>query len=188
LPPLDTDFGGELLTAIAVQHGALLVIVDTMARAVKGEENLSDTYRDFYRYTGARLKAAGIALWRLDHVGKDPSAGQRGSSGKTDDVDVVYKLEARDAHSIVLKRTHSRVPWVPAEVVLVREDEPCLRFTVAESDSWPAGTLETAALLEELEVPLDASSQTAMLTLQKAGQGHRRAIVQAALRFRRSRP
>ena len=189
LPPLDTELGGDLLTAMAVRHGALIVVVDTMARAVRGEENLADTYRNFYRYTGARLKAAGIALWRLDHAGKDPSAGQRGSSGKADDVDVVFKLEARDAHSMVLKRTHTRIPWVPVQVVVVREDEPFLRHTTSiEEDTWPAGTVDAANALDGHDVPLDATTETAMRTLRKADQGRRRAVVQAALRFRRNRP
>ena len=103
LPGLDRDLGGEILVGTAVAHGAAMVVIDTMARAVQGEENNADTYRAFYWHTGRRLKAAGIALLRLDHQGKDANLGQRGSSAKVDDVDVVFKLT----------RTHTRVPWVP---------------------------------------------------------------------------
>jgi hypothetical protein len=188
LPPLDTDLGGELVTAMALRHAAQVVVVDTMARAVKGKENESDTYRDFYRCTGARLKAAGVALWRLDHAGKDANAGQRGSSGKADDVDVVFKLKPRDARSVELERTHTRIPWVPAQVVVSREDEPWLRHVVATDSSVPAGTLDASIALDDLDVPLDATSEMAMEALRKAGKGRRRAVVQAALRHRRNRP
>ena len=138
LPPLDTDLGGEVLTTIAEQHGAQLVVIDTMARAVRGAENDADTYRSFYAYCGRRLKSAGIAVLRLDHQGKDASQGQRGSSAKGDDLDVVFRLTADDAGRVVLKRTHTRVAWMPAEIVLQRHDEP-LRHVLAPN-TWPAGT------------------------------------------------
>ena len=78
LPPLDGELGGEILTNIAIELGVLLVVIDTMARAVSGKENDADTLRAFYRFTGRVLKAADIALWRLDHQGKDEAMGQRG--------------------------------------------------------------------------------------------------------------
>jgi hypothetical protein len=186
LPPLDSDEGGELMAEVAVSAGAELVVIDTMARAVEGDENSADTYRSFYRYTGRRLKAANIALLRLDHEGKDGAQGQRGSSAKNDDVDIVFRLIA-EGNRIKLRRTHSRVPWVPAEVDIVRQEEPLLRHVVA-SDGWPAGTSEVARLLDEHDVPLDAQTATACRALRSSGQGRRREIVIAALKFRRTRP
>jgi len=182
LPPLDTDLGGEVLNAIATEHGAEAVVVDTMARAVHGEENSADTYRNFYAYSGRRLKAAGISLLRLDHQGKDAAQGQRGSSAKDDDLDVVFKLTADDMGRIVLKRTRSRVAWVPSEIVLQRKEEP-LRHVLA-TDSWPAGTAETARALEELEVALDATADVAMTALKRVSKGKRKAVVLAALKYR----
>jgi hypothetical protein len=107
--------------------------------------------RAFYRHTGRILKAAGIALLRLDHQGKDEAQGQRGSSAKADDVDVVLRLTRLDAKTLKLSRTHSRVPWVPAEVTIVQEVEPVLRHLVS-ADAVPAGTHDCMMALDELDV------------------------------------
>jgi AAA domain len=186
LPPLDTDLGGELLVAMAEQYQARLVVIDTMARAVRGEENSADTYRAFYAATGRRLKAAGVAVLRLDHMGKDASLGQRGSSAKLDDVDVVFQLSV-DGKRVTLRRTHSRVPWVPARVVFIRHEGPVLRHELT-TDSWPAGTLEAATDLDDLHVPIDASVRMANEALKRAGRGRRTEVVMAAVKFRRTRP
>jgi hypothetical protein len=187
LPPLDSEIGGNVLVELAQDLGAEIVVVDTMARAVSGEENSSDTYRHFDRYTGRRLKAAGIAVVRLDHQGKDPNLGQRGSSAKDDDVDLIWRLSVVDGRRVMLKRTHSRVSWVPAEVMLLREEEPRLRHVVID-DTWPAGTADVAALLDEAAVPLGATVNNALTALRnRDGKGRRRAVVMAALKLRRTR-
>ncbi len=185
LPPLDTDLGGQVLEAIAQRWNIRLAVVDTMARAVAGEENHSDTYRHFYRYSGRRLKVMKVALWRLDHGGKDLTQGQRGSSAKEDDVDVVFQLTV-NADIVTLKRTHSRVPWVPAEIQLQRHTEP-LRHVLA-TGLWPEGTRELADLLDKLDIPIDASSRTAGETLKRAGHGRRNTLIIAALKWRKQRP
>jgi hypothetical protein len=186
LPPLDGEFGGEILTSLAIEGCIDLVVIDTMARAVSGGENDADTMRAFYRCTGRVLKAAGIALWRLDHQGKDAAQGQRGSSAKVDDVDIVFKLTRLDARTLKLTRTHSRVPWVPGEVTIVQEEEPLLRHIVSD-DAVPAGTHDVAMALDELEMPLDATSTTAMASLKRADRGARKTVVLAALKYRRAR-
>jgi hypothetical protein len=184
LPGLDRDLGGEILVATALAKGVQVVVIDTMARAVQGGENDADTYRAFYWHTGRRLKAAGIALLRLDHQGTDSALGQRGSSAKVDDVDIVFKLTLLDAKTLKLTRTHTRVPWVPAEVTIVREESPILRHVWAD-DFVPAGTHDAILALDELEVPLDASAEIALATLRRAGRGQRKAVVLAALKARR---
>ncbi len=63
-----------------------------MARAVTGEENSSDTYRNFQTHTGGALRASACRGWINDHGGKDARQGQRGSSAKEDGVDVVFQL------------------------------------------------------------------------------------------------
>lgn len=185
LPALDTERGGQVVAALADMHGAELVVLDTMARVVEGDENESDTYRDFYRYTGQRLKAAGVSLLRLDHAGKDPGRGQRGSSAKNDDADLVWRLSLVE-DSVVLTRTHSRVSWVPAQVTLRRDLDPVLRHVLTDG-AWPMGTAAVADVLDELEVPLDASVTAAMRALSGAGRGRRKAIVMSALKWRRVR-
>ena len=122
LPPLNTYEGAAAIMKLVELTGAQVVVIDTTGRAVQGEENSADTYREFARTTGLALKAAGIALLRTDHAGKDKgkTQGQRGSSAKNDDVDIVYHLQ-RDGHTIKLTRIFSRIGWAPNEIELVEE-------------------------------------------------------------------
>ena len=121
LPALNTYEGAAAVMKLVELTGAQVVVIDTTGRAVEGEENSADTYREFARTTGLSLKAAGIAMLRTDHAGKDKGkSGQRGSSAKNDDVDLVYHME-RDNHTIKLTRLFSRITWAPVEVELVEE-------------------------------------------------------------------
>jgi KaiC/GvpD/RAD55 family RecA-like ATPase len=186
LAPLDSEEGGTVLQAITRKHNAQLVVLDTMARAVRGDENQADTYRNFYRHTGLRLKADGVTLLRLDHGGKDGAQGQRGSSAKDDDVDVVFQLTQASPAEFVLKRTRSRIPWVPPEITLRREEEPLLRHLV-DPGGYPEGTAECAKVLDDLDVPLDATVSSARAALKAADRGKRTTVVTAALKYRRTR-
>jgi hypothetical protein len=183
IPPLDTPEGGRMVLEWALRHRAQLVVIDTLARGVAGGENDADTYRAYYRCTGSVLKAAGIATMRLDHSGKDADRGQRGSSAKADDVDVVWKLTARQGGAFTLKATHKRMNWIPEKRDFQRCDDP-LRY-VQISGSWPAGTRECADALDELGVPLDATVRAAGRMLRDADKGAGTDVVTAAVKYRR---
>ena len=121
LSPLNSHEGAAEVMAMVERTGAKVVVIDTTGRAVVGEENSADTYREFARTTGLSLKAAGVALLRTDHAGKDKGkSGQRGSSAKNDDPDLVYFME-RELHTIKLTRIFSRISWAPQEVELVED-------------------------------------------------------------------
>ena len=75
---------------------------------------------------------------------------------------------------------------MPSEVMVVRHEEPHLHHVVA-AEGWPAGTAQVADLLDMLEVPLDASGTTATKALRDTGEGRRKVLVLAALKFRRAR-
>ena len=77
--PLDTEHGAAEFLAAINEIGPDLVAIDTMSRAVSGEENESQTSNDLYRLTIMPLKAAGITVARADHLGKDKAKGARGS-------------------------------------------------------------------------------------------------------------
>lgn len=109
LPDLDRPDGGRALLCLAQAHDAEVVIIDTLARTVGGPENDSDTYRAYAKATGKLLKAAGIACLRIDHAGKDAAAGQRGSSAKNDDVDVVWELSRQGDDAWTLKTGTSKL-------------------------------------------------------------------------------
>lgn len=189
LPPLDTAAGGAELLAIAdremERHPGrhVAVVIDTIGRATVGEENPADTIRGFYRHTGLGLKQRGATWARLDHAGKDPARGARGSSAKGDDVDIVWRLVPVEG-GVELHRDAARMGWVPERVTLRLEGDPVLRF-VPTSGSWPSGTIETAAALDRLKVPLEASGQQALAALREVNEGRRKAVVLAALRHRR---
>ena len=136
LPPLNTYEGAASVMKLVELTQAEVVVIDTTGRAVEGEENSADTYREFARTTGLALKAKGIALLRTDHAGKDKGkSGQRGSSAKNDDVDLVYQME-REAHIIKLTRIFSRIAWAPAEIELLEEQhtEDIYHLRLPDSD------------------------------------------------------
>lgn len=189
LPPLDTREGGQAITAIveavAAQHPDhhLVVIIDTTSRAVEGEENSADTIRAFYRHTGAVLKRTGCTWARIDHAGKDPTRGQRGSSAKGDDVDIVWRITPTD-NGIRLHRDLARMSWVPDRLDYAFHDDP-VTFTRTNA-AYPAGTGEVATALDQLDVPTDATGNAAFDALKAAGQGRQRKLVLAAQQYRRT--
>jgi len=89
---LDTEAGSLELLAAAEVYDCEVVVIDTVSRSVGGDENENDTWLNFYRHTGMKLKKAQKALIRLDHTGKDETKGQRGGSAKGGDVDAVWKM------------------------------------------------------------------------------------------------
>lgn len=190
LPPLDSESGGaELMTMVdgvgAANPGAdIVVIVDTISRAVHGEENDADTWRGFYIHTGLRLKQRGVTWLRLDHSGKDAERGQRGSSSKGDDVDVVWKLKPTE-DGVMLKRELARMNWVPETVTLSRQDFP-LRY-VPVVNSWPEGTASLANLLDRLGLPLNVTNRDAGKRLREVNEHTRNDRLAAALKWRRER-
>lgn len=147
---LDTDAGGRELYALAKSHAADLVIIDTLSRVVQGDENENDTYHDFYKHCGVRLKADGIALVRLDHAGKDVTKGMRGASSKTTDVDEVWQLSTDGGDLLTLVRTHSRSNHGANRLILIRKDDP-LRHEVGRDVSSPLLDIDAAQVFLDLQ-------------------------------------
>lgn len=189
LSPLDTDAGGAQVHRIAQAVAAELVVVDTYARAVEGDENEADTVRAFYRHTGSRIKAAGIALVRVDHTGKDPEKGARGSSAKRDDVDVAWRLEPLDGGPR-LRAEKRRMAWVPELVHLVMDDTADLTYRVRPgTEGWPADMRLVLADMKAAGIDLEANPKLSIRAVDEAmrvkGRGHRRQSVSAAVKFLR---
>jgi hypothetical protein len=186
IPPLDTLEGMnalmELVRQVERPDTHLFVVIDTTARAAHGEENRADTYRDFYRWTGTALKRHGITWVRLDHAGKDPLKGQRGSSSKGDDVDVVWRLQQAD-NGMVLHRDVARMSWVPEKLTYTICSNP-LRYE-RSAFLWPDGTAPTAKALDELGLPVTVTRREAATALKAAGRGVRNEVVSAAIRYRK---
>jgi len=188
LPPLNTETGADvldqLLDQLAETHPGheLAVVIDTTSRAVTGDENDASTIQAFYEHTGIRLKRRGVTFARLDHAGKDPGKGQRGSSAKGDDIDLCWKLTRTDS-GITLARELTRINWAPERVSFDLRLDP-LRYDQAEQ-GYLAGTREVIDLLDALGVDPDARTGEAQAALRAAGTGRRRALVIDAQRARR---
>jgi len=185
LPAADTPEGGAAICRLAELVDAEVVVLDTFGRAVMGDENDADTVRNFYRVTGSRLKKAGRAFVRIDHAGKDLGRGQRGSSAKNDDVDVVWQLVKSDV-GITLKAQKRRMGWVPEVVEMTLTDEP-LTYDMAVRPGFPAGTAEMIALLDELGIDPDLSARKVVAELREAGHKARDRVVRAAVKCRSER-
>lgn len=186
-PPLDTKAGGERLLYNMREQQEKVLIIDTFSRVISGEENSNDTYINYYRHTGAILKADGISAARTDHEGWD-AGRSRGASAKGDDVDIVWQLANMDGGGLVFNRKASRVADVPEHFYVERQDEPSLSFRRAIERTYVAGTMEKADELDAIGVPLDASQRIAKIMLREAGKPvGRMAVLQSALNFRRDK-
>ena len=152
--PLDTYAGGLELLAEARRVKAQLVVIDTLIRTVGGEENSADTIKNFSRHTAQPLKAAGIALLRIDHAGKDLARGQRGSSAKRDDVDVVWLLKpttgslpGKDMFTLVNEA--SRVNWIQEDIRITRDEGPPLAHVVPTQAKLTSADFEIVNYLHD---------------------------------------
>lgn len=186
LPPLDTPEGGAAVREICRIHHADLAVIDTTSRVLGGKENDADTMRAFYHWTGLPLKADNVTLLRIDHAGKDMERGQRGSSAKNDDVDLVWELTAQDNGALRLRATHRRQGWIPEIVDLLRLDDPLRHERAAES--WPAGTLALVEKLKLFGIPVDNTVRKTREALIANGVSVRTTILTAAIRYRKQKP
>lgn len=122
---LDSPQGAAELLAAVEAFGSEVVVIDTISRAVAGEENDNDTWLNFCKYTGLALKQKGVSCIRLDHTGKDLTKGERGGSAKSGDVDAAWKLtELEEGKRYKLTNTKSRFRLPEREITILRRDQP----------------------------------------------------------------
>lgn len=194
LQPLDTAAGGAQVQALAREHRPDLVVLDTLARFVQGDENEAQTYADLYRHALLALKRLGIAVVRLDHAGKDVQKGQRGSSAKSADVDAVWRLAAGPGGTVDLVRDVSRNGHGAERVRLARLTDP-LRHVPADGAHHRGGLLSVGddieprlravvKALDDAEVPVGYGRDKARALLS-VPVGH--ALLNAAQEARRHR-
>jgi len=160
---LDSERGAlELLEAVKA-YGSEVVMVDTVSRAVDGEENSNDTWLQMYRHTGLALKRAGIAIIRLDHTGKNETKGTRGGSAKSGDVDAIWKLTRVTDDRFRLECTESRMEVGTKSLHLTRHTIPRLHHTVnaiSAVTDFQAKVNALIALLDSNGIPAHANRDT----------------------------
>jgi hypothetical protein len=187
-PPLgflDTVEGGNKLMTWVRKDNSDVVILDTLSRLVKGEENSNDTYRNFYNFTGALLKSNGVAMLRLDHEGHQ-SGHSRGASSKADDVDLVYHLKAVET-GLQLEMKFARIAYVQKMFTLTQGTDP-LGFSRADHKSWPAGTKDRAMELDALGCPEGLTFRGTQKWLRENSHAvGKNEVLSAAIRFRNER-
>jgi hypothetical protein len=192
LPALDSAAGGAEIAALAEHHDVALVVIDTIARVVVGEENSADTYRNLYRFTLQPLKAQRRAVVRLDHRGKGVNAGARGSSAKNDDVDVVWQLNqspGTDGEAYVtLRLERQRGSAHPEQINVLRDVTPRLRHVakdapLAASEQQRVG--ECIEAMKTLGLPIDIGRPKALKALRENGYKVRSDTVMAAVKARK---
>lgn len=187
LPALDSPKGGAHLRAIAEHYDARLVVIDTVSRVVEGPENEADTFRDLYRYAITPLKAAGRAVLRLDHSGRDVSRGQRGSTAKVDDLDAVWRLTARPGGAVDLHCTHRRHKHGADRLALVRLSDPLRHMPGKVSAVIEADVQEVIDQLDRLEIPTDWGRDRVKARLLDDGIRRGNDLLAEALRTRKQR-
>ena len=184
---LDTKAGADTVIAAVTQKNIQLVIIDTTARAVEGEENDADTLRAFYRWSGVALKSLGVTWVRADHAGKDSAKGQRGSSAKNDDVDVVWKFTKRNTTSILIEATHRRMQWIPDKIELeLREHNGVLMHSIIGDEITDAAQ-QLAKQLDSIGADVEITARAARELLKKHNIKSASDILRSALRVRRLR-
>lgn len=156
--PLNTPIGAGQLVAAAEHYQADLIVLDTVARFIEGPENDADTWNALYRLALVPLKAAGRAVMRLDHQGKDPTKGQRGSSAKGGDVDAVWHLVKRNDRSRYLKLEMSRTGRGDVLVELNVSYEP-LRHVIPSRGETDRRVAADAAAVQWSKAVQDLSTE-----------------------------
>jgi archaellum biogenesis ATPase FlaH len=129
LPWLDTEQGGEDLVELAKLHNADVVVLDSLSKFVRGDEQDSSTATNFYVYSMLALKEEGIASITIDHTGKDVTRGARGTSAKKDNVDLYMEITRVTGVGARLTTGKQRHSWVKPSYVYRRLTDP-IRYNV----------------------------------------------------------
>ncbi|WP_054953067.1 AAA family ATPase [Flaviflexus massiliensis] len=192
LDGLDTSKGAQQLLAACQVYECDIVIIDTISRAVDGDENENDTWLAFYRNTGLLLKQNEITMVRLDHTGKDESKGQRGGSAKSGDVDAIWKLSkvTEDGSKLQLKLDDARMQITDRTLILDRITDP-LHHKVAgagQMAAWDAKVNEIIQALDDHGFDRDVGRGKARELLKGLGIVARNETISEAIRQRKNRP
>lgn len=191
IAPMDSVSGGSETLQLMDAFECDLLIIDTLSRVVKGEENSNDTYRNFYNHTGRLLKSHDKSVLRFDHAGHDPKKS-RGASAKADDVDLVFSLERRsgkdESPGFRLTRTHARVSGITEVIELALSEDPLVSIKSTHVRSWSEGAIRKAKELDSIDAPIDASQRETITLLKDKGFGPGKTTVLAeAMKLRKYR-
>lgn len=191
LAPMDTVSGGSETLHLMDAYSCDLLIIDTLSRVVKGEENSNDTYRNFYNHTGRLLKAHDKSALRFDHAGHDPKKS-RGASAKADDVDLVFQLEKRlgkdESPGFRLTRTHARTSGISEIIDLSLIEDPTVSIKASHARTWSEGAIRKAKELDSINAPMGSTVRETVVLLKASGfTGGKTTVLTEAMKLRESR-
>lgn len=193
-PMFDTERAKAWTEVLIEKHHPHLVIIDTLARVVEGDENDSSSYHNFYKFVGSTLKQHGVALIRIDHEGHKAGVA-RGSTAKASDVDASWSVSkansAKNERGLKLTLLSDRsgeadetitlMPHDPAAPLSLRRrgprrrrgDQSAISLT---ANAAPVQTIDPKIItlidrLNRLGVPLDAPHTEANKILKTDGKG-----------------
>ena len=107
-------------------------------------------------------------------------------------MDIVYRLDKSD-DGLTLKRTHTRISWVPETVNLIVEDFDdtiTIRLRTRETKGWTEKEINIANRLDELGFPINIGVNEVQRQLKDQGisLGHKSAIGRAIQCRKQPRP
>ncbi len=111
MPYLHTPAGARELFALVAKYRADVVVLDTFARFVEGEQNAPEAPNAFFKLVAKPLTDAGVTVVVLDHTAKDRNIrGPIGSRAKTATPHLVWRMEKveGDDETLLLTREKDR--------------------------------------------------------------------------------
>jgi hypothetical protein len=187
LAALNSAQGGAELLAAVKAYGSEVVVIDTVSRAIDGEENSNDTWLGFYLHTGLQLKQLGVSMIRLDHSGKDESKGMRGGSAKAGDVDAFWLLSRLTDTELRLECNANRMQLDTKLLKISRCSEP-LRHElegVAAITTPEARVRQLTMLCDNDNLPADANREAVRDVAKRHGMKVAQSIIQQVIRTRK---
>lgn len=181
---LDTEAGAAELARLARTSRATVVVLDTWSKFVAGPESAPETHTRAFVGAIRPLALDGLTIVAGDHLGKDKSAGPRGGSSKSDNVDVEWTLTAdrRGAPArVTLANAKDRTGRCP-QVIQLQRLASLRHVDLADQEALPADVAEALHVLELSEVPRTAGRPTAQRLLAERGHRIRTVTLAAALR------
>lgn len=147
LNPLDDPAAERQIEELLDIHNPVLVVMDTICRAVQGEENSNDTWNNLYKHTEQVLKQHDVAWLRLDHLGHDTKKAVRGGSAKSGTVDVTWTLEETTEKNLKLTMKSQRTPLGENCYQIQRVTSPFLHHQIVEKKKEPVDRVAHAVEL-----------------------------------------
>ena len=155
--------GEPLSVELPLPDECSLIVVDSLARAIGGDENTAEDFHRFLAIAEALQSRSGAALLLLDHPGHgDPKRG-RGTSAKRPAVDVDLSMEraGRDGFRLVVRKdrhadTDAPVNATVAEGAILRSEGGSVRISLRQPSATftEAGTFRPTNLMGKVSAYL----------------------------------